>query len=174
MYTQYKKNCFKDVAPAPKPQPQPVAPPVPKPTPPAPKPAPPVPKPTPKKYVPSTPNNKPGIPDVFPNPTDVIPNNNMPTPKKYVSPDAKRRHPFRNFVLICIVGCAGYWVYKRRTEFDYSQFRIARARNYSPYAQGNDGSEMYDSLSMTDTSGVSSFQPPSLPPPPSAYGGGVA
>merc|ERR1719491_121713 len=66
---------------------------------------------------------------------------------------------FLKFVLFCIVCGAGYWYYKRTREFDYVRFR--RARNY-----GADG-PMIDSSAMEGS--AMSFEPPSLPPPPSSY-----
>jgi len=67
---------------------------------------------------------------------------------------------FLTFTFFCIVCGAGYWYYKRRTEFDYVRFR--RARNY-----GFDSGGMYEGSAMENS--ASSFEPPSLPPPPSQF-----
>ncbi len=170
-YETYRTNCMKDAPP--------IAPTNPKPTPPKPVPLVPVPKPSPKQYVPpENKGGKPGIPAVYPNPTNPSPtdsnnnNNNMPTPaKKYVPPEEKinARHHFRNFIFVCIFGGAGYWIYKKRTEFDYGQFRMTRTRNYPPgFFHDNNSPEMYESLRMQESG---TFQPPTLAPHPSAYGG---
>jgi len=66
---------------------------------------------------------------------------------------------FLKFALFGIVCGAGYWYYRRSREFDYVRFR--RARNY-----GVDG-PMIDSSAMDGS--TMSFEPPSLPPPPSSY-----
>lgn len=164
-YKDYQGKCLKDSKPSkPSPTTAPKSQPVPKPA------------PQPKPYIPSSDDNSVGSDDAY----YTIPEKTSSTPKKYVSPDEKVvRHHFRNFVIVCIVGGAAYFVYKKRSGFDYSQFRMSRARNFTPY--GNDDSmSMYNSVPMMDqghTAG-SSFQPPSLPPHPNAYGmphnGGVA
>jgi len=95
---------------------------------------------------------------------------NNSNPKKYVPPEEEgKRHHLRNFIMVCVVGGVGYFVYKKRTSFDYSSFRMSRARNFTPYG---DDSSMYDSLPMMEqhSGGMSSFQPPTLPPHPNAYG----
>lgn len=161
-YLDYKNNCIKDSSPIPVPKPTPTSPisPVP------------VPKPS-SKYV--SPNTKPGVPDMYPYPTTDEPGDkSLPTPKKYIPPEEKgKKHHFRNFILICLVGGGGYWLYKRRQEFDYSRFRMMRARNYAPtstyYNEGNNSQEMYSSLTLEESI-AGSFQPPTLPPHPSAYG----
>jgi len=66
---------------------------------------------------------------------------------------------FMKFILFCILCGGGYWYYKRTREFDYVRFR--RARNY-----GAD-SGMYDGSAMENS--ATSFEPPSLPPPPSSF-----
>jgi len=64
------------------------------------------------------------------------------------------------FLLTLFSGTA-FIIYKKRTSFDYIRYR--RNRNYGP----SDG--MYEGLNFDG--GGSSFEPPSLPPPPSAYVG---
>ena len=199
MYVDFKKGCT-GVAPEPRPKPdsnpEPVVPitvptpPVPTPTPPAPTPKKYVPAPSPKKYVPPEDNkgsssNTPGN-DSKP---DYDPDDSSSSNKKYVPPESRgsgggvKKHHFRNFILICLVGAGAYWIYKRRTEFDYSRFRMSRSRNFTPSyfggSSGYDSSGMYDNLSMTDfgdgrgSQSTSSFQPVSLPSAPSAYVGGA-
>jgi len=66
---------------------------------------------------------------------------------------------FWKFVFFCIICGSGYWWYKnRRSEFDYMRFR--RTRNFAPQMGLNEQFTMENSTS---------FEPPSLPPPPSAY-----
>jgi outer membrane biosynthesis protein TonB len=168
MYTDYKAKCMGDVPPKIKPIPSPPKP-VPSPPKPVPSPPQPYPKPTPKKYIPSN-------PDVDPTPS-VLPGDSSSANKKYVPPEAeKKSYFFRKFIILGVVGIAGYWIYKRRTEFNYASFRMSRTRNAYPYPTngqeyGGDSEGMYDSLTMMDQSGGTSFQAPSLPPPPSAYSG---
>ena len=149
---------------------------------PAPYPTAPPPSPTKKAYVPSSSNTRPGIPAVNParEPLpDLVPNNSPH--KKYVPPEERGRRPFRRFLQICILGTLGYLLYTKMHLIDFSRFRtsMTRVRNFYPpqynnYNYGNDSgggdSGMYESLTLTDMGGSSSFQPPTLPPGPSAYG----
>lgn len=126
-----------------------------------------------------------------PNPTppspskneDLFPSANNSPHKKYVPPEERgRRRPFRKFVFICILCGIGYWLYKKRSDFNFARLNgmSRRVRNFYPpqfnsnnYATDYDGSGdsgMYESLTLTDMSRSSSFQPPTLPPGPSAYG----
>jgi len=151
----------------------------------APKPSPSVPVPSPSQPVaPSTPT------EPVPTPTNVTPKDNTnpsdadgsgvfsPTQKPYIPSDGpkkpyspsdassgssssskkpKKRHFFRNFFLFCCLAGVGYYLYKRRTDsFNFIQYR--RMRNFD-YDAGE--SEMYGNLNSSTT-----FEPPSLPPPP--------
>jgi hypothetical protein len=93
-------------------------------------------------------------------------------PKPYVSPDddsksryvpkekKKGHHFFRNIFFFGVIGGVGYLYYKKRQEsFSFVRYRRG-PRNF-----GGD-SEMYSGLAMDG--GSSSFEPPSLPPPPSS------
>jgi len=93
-------------------------------------------------------------------------------PKPYVPPDddsksnyvpkekKKKHHFFRNVFFLCIIGGVGYYYYKKRQDaFSFVRYRRG-PRNF-----GGE-SEMYSGLAMD--SGSASFEPPSLPPPPSA------
>jgi hypothetical protein len=112
------------------------------------------------------------------NPVPVKPNDNNRnsdtggggSPKPYVPKDdksnkpykPKKKHKFLIFLLLLgVVGGAAYWYHKRRSEFQFVRYR--RARNY-----GGGESEMYTGLSMESST---SFEPPSLPPTPSAMDG---
>lgn len=80
----------------------------------------------------------------------------------YSSSGKKKRHPVRNFFLVCLVGGIGCYFYKRRTDaFSFGQYRNTRN-----YAGGE--SEMYSSAPYSGLSSSGDFQPPSLPPTPSA------
>lgn len=115
-------------------------------------------------------NNKPYTPDGGgTNPKPYVPSDD---PKPYVPSDSKsstndkkkkkKSHFFRNFFLLCLVGGGGYYYYKRRTDaFNFVRYR--RTRNFD-FESGE--SEMYSSLNDS-----SSFQPPTLPPTPTAMMG---
>ena len=94
-----------------------------------------------------------------PPPDNVSPKS---TPSSYKPAGKKRKHRFLKFLLLVgVVGGAVYWYQKRRADsFNFVRYR--RARNY-----GGD-SDMYSGLAME---GSSSFEPPTLPPPPSAMDG---
>ena len=153
-YSDYARGCLKgDDGIPPSPPATPTAPitptaPVPVPTSPVPKPAP-VPagnKPTPKPYVPPEDDPKPYIPSDQKDST-------APTKSK------KKGHLWRNFFLLCLVAGGCYIYYKRRTDtFNFVRYR--RTRNFD-YDAGK--SEMYSNNST-------SFEPPSLPPTPTAMG----
>ncbi len=146
-YDDYAKNCLKGkVMPAPTP------------TPPAPRPEP-KPYPTPtsptKPYYPPD-DNKPVKPYNPPSDDNVSPT------KPYVRPERKS-HFFRNVFFLLMVGGVGFFVYKRRSDA-FSFVRYRRARNYMG---GGESEMMYSGLSMDEST---SFEPPSLPPRPSALG----
>lgn len=87
----------------------------------------------------------------------------MPSDDKPYQPaeKKKKKHRFLNFLLLLVVvGGVAYVYQKRRSEFQFIRYR--RARNY-----GGD-SEMYSGLSMESST---SFEPPTLPPTPSALDG---
>jgi len=133
---------------------------------------PPTPQPAPKvNPYPSNPNPVPR--SVTPSPTKLYVPQSMADDKSKVeyepdsssdsSDSASGGGAFKNFLkfaLFCIVCGAGYWYYKRTREFDYVRFR--RARNY-----GADGGGLYSGSTMENS--ATSFEPPSLPPPPSSY-----
>ena len=116
------------------------------------------------------------VPAPKPVPKPVPSNSNPDNKKKYVPPEKRGKsgsgesggHQFRNFVLICILAGGLYWYFKNRYglfSFDYNQFR--RARNYGY----DNNTAMYDSLTMQNNQAT--FEPPTLPPPPSAYEDGA-
>lgn len=151
-YNLYARSCTKDASPdsPPAPAPVPPKPAPPKPAPPQPKPGP---APAPDNPSPATPkpyNGGGGKPYV---PSDDKPY--QPQEKK------KKKHRFLNFLfLLVVVGGVAYVYQKRRSEFQFVRYR--RARNY-----GGDN-EMYSGLSMESST---SFEPPTLPPTPSAVDG---
>eukprot|EP00554_Chaetoceros_debilis_P001716 CAMPEP_0194085068 /NCGR_PEP_ID=MMETSP0149-20130528/16204_1 /TAXON_ID=122233 /ORGANISM="Chaetoceros debilis, Strain MM31A-1" /LENGTH=889 /DNA_ID=CAMNT_0038767871 /DNA_START=1 /DNA_END=2670 /DNA_ORIENTATION=- len=151
-YLEYEKECLRD---------GPVTPsgPKPSPTPPAPSPR--------SKYTSSPTEAKPSKPTKAPKPSPSKPSTNSSDKKKYVSPEERNRKGgkgFRNFIIVCLIGGGAYFYYKKRGGFNYAQFR--RARNHF----SNDESGMYDSLNLETSVMEPSFQPPTLPPGPSAYG----
>jgi len=76
----------------------------------------------------------------------------------------KTSHFWRNILIMGVLGGGGYWYYKRHSEsFSFIRYRQA-PRNFG----GSDGNTLYNGLAME--SGASNFEPPSLPPPPSAMG----
>jgi len=86
--------------------------------------------------------------------------------------EKKKHHFFRNTFIIGILATCGFIFHKKRREnFDYMRFRQLReARNY---ASGLNAREGTGGGGMGDYSGVSmgdscSFEPPTLPPMPSA------
>ena len=173
-YLDYERNCLRDGPLPPKPQPpnRPPSKPVPVPVPAPTKRN--TPAPTKKSYVPPENKNKPtsGGKKSVP-----VPSNNDGK-KKYVPPEQRGKksgHFFRNFLIMCGLGYGVYWYFKnvwsegysireylssRFGGMNFSRFR--RNRNY-----GADQTGMYDSLTLQNAD--ASFQPPSLPPPPSVY-----
>lgn len=175
MYVDFQNFCMKTtIDPIPESKPNPL-----------PYPTAPPPSPARKPYVPSETKSRPGIPVINPanEPLpDVWPNNSPH--KQYVPPEERGRRPFRRFLQICVLGGIGYLLFTKRHLIDFSRFSrfrtsMTRVRNFYPpqynnYNYGNDSggddSGMYESLTLTDMGGSSSFQPPTLPPGPSAYG----
>lgn len=145
-YLDFRRNCLSYDGPS-MPNSQPVSPPRPV-----------------KPYNPNVPDKPSSNPAPQPSPWDIKPEKR----KKYVPPEKRgKNHTFRNFVLFSLFVYGGYWLYKNKFRGSfldgyYTQFRARRARNN----YGDDG--MYDSLVLENV-GSSSFVPPSLPPPPSAY-----
>lgn len=124
------------------------------------------PAPSPNNKHKSIPYHSPTTPYVAPPDSTAEPSNVEPDP--YVPEEKKHKHHFfLFFVLFCSVGAAGYWYKKRKMDyFDYTRYRRVRARNY-----GQDGN-MFEGLSGNNA--ASSFEPPSLPPPPSQLKGDLA
>ena len=125
--------------------------------------------PAPTPGVTATPkdNNKPYMPDDDDenhdkNPKPYVPSDDESKPD--YNPGGKKTgtsHFWRNIVIIGVVGYGIYWYYKRNND-SFSFIRYRRApRNF-----GSESEMMYNGLTM-DT-GSTSFEPPSLPPPPSA------
>ena len=125
-----------------------------------PSPTPPTPStPTPPTPTPPTPGDGGYVPYVpVPDASGskpYIPAGTKPSRKKTV----KR---FFSFVFIFALLGGAFWYYKKRSSsFDFVRYR--RTRNYGPT------DPMYEGLAMDTRDG--SFEPPSLPPPPSAYVG---
>jgi len=131
----------------------------------------PAPAPTPKPPAPDSPKR------YIPPPDDE----DTSTPAaSYATPEEspkKKFHAFRWFLVFCVGGGA-YFYYKRRSEFDFVRYRGAQnwgagARNWGVGSgmAGTGGfgeNEMYSGLNTDMT--ASSFEPPTLPPRPSAYG----
>jgi len=89
-----------------------------------------------------------------------VPEDDYAPPKKEYVPDRKTSHFWRNILIIGILCGGGFWIYKRRQEsFSFVRYRRA-PRNF-----GGDNEMMYSGLAMDSST---SFEPPTLPPPPSA------
>uniref|UniRef100_A0A7S2W8B7 LNR domain-containing protein n=1 Tax=Eucampia antarctica TaxID=49252 RepID=A0A7S2W8B7_9STRA len=128
----------------------------------------PVPKrvPSSTKYPKKKPYKAPTTPYVAPPDTPEESGNADPVPYE---PEEKRKkhHYLLFFVSIFSIGGVGYWYKKKKMEsFDFTRYRRVRARNY-----GQD-SNMFEGLSSNNA--ASSFEPPSLPPPPSGLSGNIA
>lgn len=118
-----------------------------------------------KAYTPSNANGstderKPYLPDER---KPYLPSYTSPDSSSEItfSSDKKTHHFLRNSLIIVSLASVGLYVYKKRREdFNYVRFRQLReARNYA----GGGGD--YANVSMADSC---SFEPPSLPPTPSA------
>jgi hypothetical protein len=166
-------------------------------------------KPRPEKPPTPAPTRKPD-PAPAPTPDDVRPSSPSKDKKPYVPPEDKGKgkgdekkedkkaspsykpsdsngkkssHWFRNFVLLCLVGGGGYYVYKRRSD-GFTFVRNRRFRNLGGafgglggvFGGGGADDGMYSGLAMDSSySGVgmdssTSFEPPTLPPMPSTIG----
>mmetsp|Transcript_39466 Transcript_39466/g.72297 ORF Transcript_39466/g.72297 Transcript_39466/m.72297 type:complete len:963 (+) Transcript_39466:182-3070(+) len=79
----------------------------------------------------------------------------------------KKHHFFRNTFFLMVLASVGYITYKKRREnFDYNRFRQLReARNYAGGMNSGGGVGEYTGVSLSDSC---SFEPPTLPPTPSA------
>ena len=153
------------------------------------------PRPTPSGN--DTPASTPTDPPRTPSPTEARPATPRPTAKPYVPPGSsptkpyyppsedddstnsnsyssssgseRKKHHVRNFFIVCLFAGVCYYLYKRRS----NQFSFAPYRGSRNYAGGE--SEMYSApysgLAMSEGS-VGAFEPPSLPPTPSAIDGG--
>lgn len=160
-YIEYSRACLKS-----QPQPAPTTRPYPPPTTGTPGTIVPVPAPTRK-----------------PTPAFVPPTGNRPTPKPYVPSEPyvpydsstaktstyssgsesteKKSNWVRNLFFVAIIGAAGLFYYKRRSD----QFSFVRYRTTRNYAGGE--SEMYSApYSGLALDSSTTFQPPSLPPTP--------
>ena len=138
------------------------------------------PRPTPKPYIPSGGGSSPSGPSspsepsggsskpYYP-PGGADDDDSTSSSSSYSSSGGKKKHHFRNFFLVCLIGGVGFYYYKRRTD----AFSFGRHRNTRNYAGG--GSEMYSApySGLTMDSGSGAFQPPSLPPTPSAIDGSM-
>lgn len=118
---------------------------------------------TPKKYVPP--------PDDEDNDTPA--SNYVPSDSAPSAPKKKRHHFFGWFVVFCFAGGA-FWYHKRRSDFDFVRYRPARNWGTDSgmgmgLGAGGDGAGMYSGVNVD--MGASSFEPPTLPPTPSAYEG---
>lgn len=95
--------------------------------------------------------------------------------KKYVPPEKRRKASsgqgkVRNIFIGCLLAGGAYWYLRHRygdmDSFHWLRRFRFRSSNYY-YGPSDDGSGMYDSLTMENAQAT--FQPPTLPPPPSAY-----
>jgi hypothetical protein len=136
---------------------------------------------TPKPFA-SPPTPKPYIPDGG-GPTRYIPDGNVPddkSPKPYVPaedvptgnnkayPSSQEKsgssHFWRNILIISILCCGVHFYYKRtNNSFSFVRYRSA-PRNFGSESEMMMGGP---TLSLADSG---NFEPPSLPPPPSALG----
>lgn len=152
-YLDFERLCFKD---APPPQPTPIEP--------KPAPEPIYPKQTPSVYTLEPTTSKRLSPSK--SNTNDKGKDDEKKPKKYIPPEQRNKEGgffvgIFKFLFFCGIVYGAYYLYKQKFgTFDYAQFR--RSRNFTA-----DDSGMYDSLTMR--TGETSFQPPSLPPGPSAY-----
>ena len=151
-YRIFQEGCLKDKDDGKPPNETPVSP--------TPKPVP-VPVTEPTKAPVSVPTQVPYVP------SDVS------TPKPYVPSDSRgsadsgsKSHWLRSSFILC-ASCAGaYYFYKKRLlgeQFNFMQYR--RVRNFG-YGMDDESGGMYSNLNSS-----TSFEPPSLPPPPHRMGG---
>mmetsp|Transcript_4824 Transcript_4824/g.8362 ORF Transcript_4824/g.8362 Transcript_4824/m.8362 type:complete len:897 (-) Transcript_4824:231-2921(-) len=178
-YKLYSRECLGEDVPTPSggpPAPTPTAQPEPKPEDSGPGPAPAphedAPQPTPIAPTPSTPKKYVPPPDDEDKATPA--SNYVPSDTPAPKPK-KKHHFFAWFVVFCLAGGA-YWYRKRRSDFDFVRYRPTRNWGMNSgmgmgmgTGGGGDGSGMYSGINV-DMS-ASSFEPPTLPPTPSAYEG---
>lgn len=90
-----------------------------------------------------------------------------PEPASTSKSEHKKHHFFRNTFFLMVLASVGYITYKKRREnFDYNRFRQLReARNYAGGMNSGGGVGEYTGVSLSDSC---SFEPPTLPPTPSA------
>lgn len=150
----------------------------------------PVPSPTKPPYMPpvfDTPTPVPGPPQEKPTPKPYIPNGGKPyNPSDDTGSDSKassttkksKSHWFRNMILMCLLGGAGYYIYKKRfNDFNFVQYRRRMFNGGASSLVGGGGgnfgygrvnstgmgeSEMY----VSNLNSSTSFEPPTLPPTP--------
>ena len=116
---------------------------------------------SPKKYVPPPDDEDKSTPASDYNP---------PTYPSDVKPK-KKRHVFAWFLILCTAGGAFLYHKRRSNSFDFVRYR--RPRNWgneSGMMSGMMGGESEVYSGFNGNMGESSFEPPSLPPTPSAYG----
>uniref|UniRef100_A0A7S1UW17 LNR domain-containing protein n=1 Tax=Grammatophora oceanica TaxID=210454 RepID=A0A7S1UW17_9STRA len=129
-----------------------------------------------KAPVPGTPQPVPASPSLTYHPSDDDSISQPPVP--YTPPDSgggkkKKRHTMRNFFLLALLGGAAYFYWKKRREgFSFVRYR-RQPRNFGAESEMMGGSGLYSGLSMDTSVGASSFEPPTLPPPPSAVDNGA-
>lgn len=125
-------------------------------------------QPTLKPYIP--PDASPSRPytpepssDPVTNPTPYVPSDQ----KSPAAGEKKKSHFFRNFFFICLLGAGGYYVYKRRFDsFNFVQYRRRGGAGPGYNMMYSGESEMFSNLNSSTT-----FEPPSLPPTPTAMMG---
>ena len=142
-YRSFEKSCLSS-APVPMPVPDPTA-------------------PTPTAAVPSSPVAEPTGKTPY-----VPPEERGKTPYKS-SDERKRSHWFRNLILISLFGGIGYFLYKRKSEFNFVRYRRIGGMGGGLGFRGRgdgysvDDGGMYSGLAMESSI---SFEPPPLPSMP--------
>lgn len=126
-----------------------------------------------------TPATKPPSPQHDVKPSNISPVAPPPTTPSYTPPDddddarpsytppeekdkksKKKSHWFRNLVIVAVLGGIGYYIYKRKTEFNFVRYRRMPAFGGRHVY---DDADMYSGLSLESST---NFQPPTLPPTP--------
>jgi hypothetical protein len=107
-------------------------------------------------------------------PKPYVPSDDDATKKDYPSSGGSgsgktgSSHFWRNIFIIGLLGCGAYFYYKRNNDsFAFVRYRSA-PRNFGSESEMMVGGSGGPSLTL---SGSGNFEPPSLPPPPSALGG---
>lgn len=129
------------------------------------------PLPTSIPYIPPSDNVKPSDADnTDDQPKPYIANDDDSTAKEYPSSGKSKKdrksgssHFWRNILIMGLIGCGGYFYYKRNND----SFSFVRYRN-APRNFGQESEMMMGGSTSLADSG--NFEPPSLPPPPSAMG----